>query len=81
MFVNSSSGPLILRKIRKTGAARKCFKAKYTKFVFRWAPPHTPLRDLTVLLQIPQLYLWGLILRRGGGMKKGEEKVKGIKGR
>jgi len=40
---------LILRKISKFDASRcQILLLKCTKFDFRWAPPQTPLRELTV---------------------------------
>ena len=45
---------LILRKIIKIVAARRqILRLKCTKFDFGWAPPQTPLTELTALPQTP----------------------------
>jgi len=45
-------GLLILRIITKIDATRcQILRLKCTKIVFRWAPPQTPLEELTTLPQ------------------------------
>jgi len=54
--------------------------SKCTKFDFRWAPPQTLLGELTALPQTSQMYLRGLLLREGRGIRrkgKGKEEGKG----
>jgi len=47
-------GQLIFRKIFRNVATRyQILRLEGTKFDFGWAPPQTPLGELTVLPQIP----------------------------
>ena len=71
---------LILRKIIKIVATRcQILRLKCTKFDFGWAPPQTPLGELTALPR-PLAGFEGLLLRqgKGGGRKKDREGKEGI---
>ena len=88
MFVNSSCGQLILRKISKRGATRcQILWRKCTKFAFRQAFATEPARGAYSASpdpQTPHLYLRGLLLREGRdrrGRRGGKGKVRGGKGR
>jgi len=72
--------PLILRKIFKIVATiYRChiLRLKCTKFNFGWAPPQTPLGQLTALPRPLARFQGSPSKQREGGGKKGEEE--GIK--
>jgi len=59
-------GQLLITKLKLVPLSD--FKAKMHHIRL---PPHTPLGELTVLLETPQLYLRGLLLMGGKGKGRG----------
>jgi len=68
---------LILGKISKSSATRcQILRLKCTKFDFHWAPPQTPLEELTTLPQTPYLCLRGPTFKGGKERERKKEIVK-----
>ena len=81
LFRSTKFDQLILRKIIKIVATRcQILTLKCTKIDFGCSSAQTPLGELTALPRPPS-WIWGLLLRGGGGEGRGGNEKRGGKGK